>query len=174
MSNRLFNLSAIILLAGAGLAYAQCPVPAKHDLDLYSEEQLKADLYDELDDILVGQGGQMQPNGQYSIGALRAAILYALSDQGDTGLETEIDWCDLELEMEEAKPTTTVEEVLDDALAEVNANASQSEISSRNFTRVNFTNDSLLYVQSENQRSTPNAAIPTFITRLIAKIRSAL
>lgn len=171
MSHRKLNLSAVFLLAGASLAFVQLPVQAMHDLDLYKEVRLQKALYDELDDILVSKGGQMEPDALYSIEELRTAILDALSDDGDEGLENEIDRADLEMEMEEAK--TTVEDVLDEALAEADLIASQSEISSWTFAQVNSPNDSLLYAQSRNQRSTPNAVMPAFITRLIAKILSA-
>ena len=173
MSHRKLNLSAVLLLAGAGLAFVQLPVRAMHDLDLYEEARLQEDLVDELDDILVSKGGQMEPDALYSIEELRAAILKALKDEGDKGLETEIDWADLVEEMDEAEPKTTVEAVLDEALAEADLIATQSEISSWNFTRVNAPNDSLLYAQTRNQRATPNATITAFTSRLIAKIRSA-
>ena len=171
MSHRKLNLSAVFLLAGASLAFVQLPVQAMHDLDLYEEVRLQKALYDELDDILVSKGGQMEPDALYSIEELRAAILGALSDQGDEGLENEIDRADLDMEMEEAN--TTVENVLNDAVAEADLIASQLEISSWNFTRINARNDSLLYAQTRNQRATPNATITAFTTRLIAKIRSA-
>lgn len=169
MSQRLFILSTVILIAGAGLAYAQCPVPAKHDLDLYSEEQLKADLYDELDDILVSQGGQMEPDEEYSIDDLRAAILKALSDEGDTGLETEIDRCDLDTEMQEAG--TTVEKVLDEALAAADLKASQKKSTHWTFVRVKSVIDSRVYATTKrNRKSTPSAAISEVSKGFIAKI----
>ena len=87
MSHRILNLSAVFILAGAGLAFVQLPVQAMHDLDLYKEARLQKDLNDELDDILVSEGGQMEPDASYSIEELRTAILGALSDQGDEGLE---------------------------------------------------------------------------------------
>ena len=170
MSHRILNLSAVFILTGAGLAFVQLPVQAMHDLDLYKEARLQKNLNDELDDILVSEGGQMEPDASYSIEELRTAILDALSDQGDEGLENEIDRADLDMEMKEAK--TTVEAVLDEALAEADLIASESDISSWAFTQINSPNDSLLYAQSRNQRSTPNAVIPTFTTRLIAKILS--
>ena len=172
MSHRKLNLSAVFLLAGASLAFVQLPVQAMHDLDLYEEAQLQEDLVDELDDILVSEGGQMEPDALYSIEELRAAILGALSDQGDEGLEKEIDRADLDMEMEEAD--TTVEDVLDEALAEADLIASESDISSWAFTQINSPNDSLLYAQSRNQRSTPRAVIPTVTSKLITKILSAL
>ena len=171
MSHRKLNLSAVFLLAGASLAFVQLPVQAMHDLDLYEEAQLQEDLVDELDDILVSKGGQMEPDALYSVEELRAAIFGALSDQGDEGLENEIDRADLDMEMEEAN--TTVENVLNEALAEADLIASQLEISSWNFTRINARNDSLLYAQTRNQRATPNATITAFTSRLIAKIRSS-
>ena len=171
MSHQILNLSAIFLLAGTGLAFVQLPVQAMHDLDLYEEVRLQKALYDELDDILVSKGGQMEPDALYSIEKLRTAILGALSDQGDEGLENEIDRADLDMEMKEAK--TTVEAVLDEALAEADLIASQLEFSSWKFTRVNSPNDLPLYAQTRNQRATPNATITAFTSRLIAKIRSA-
>lgn len=172
MSHRILNLSAVFILAGAGLAFVQLPVQAMHDLDLYEEARLQQDLVDELDDILVSEGGQMEPDTLYSIEELRAAILDALSNEGDEGLENEIDRADLDMEMEEAD--TTVEDVLDEALAEADLIASQSGISSWTFVQVNSPNDSLLYAQSRNQRSTPRAVIPTVTSKLITKILSAL
>ena len=171
MLHRILNLRAISLLAGAALAFVQLPAQAIHDLDLYEKAQLQEDLVDELDDILVSEGGQMEPDTPYDIEELRAAILDALSDRGDEGLENEIDRADLDKEMEEAK--TNVEAVLDEALAEADLAASESEISSWNFTRVNALNDSLLYAQTRNQRSKPNVVIPTVATKLFTKIFSA-
>ena len=113
----------------------------------------------------------MEPDALYSIEKLRTAILGALSDQGDEGLENEIDRADLDMEMKEAD--TNVEDVLDEALAEADLIASQSEISSWIFAQVNSPNDLPLYAQTRNQRATPNATITAFTTRLIAKIRSA-
>lgn len=171
MSHRIRKLSAIFAVAIAGMAIVQFPVHAIHDLDLYSDDQLNRDLYDELDDILVSQGGQMEPDEEYSIEELRTEILDALADQGDEGLEDDIDRADLDLEMQEAN--TTVEEMLDDALAEADLVASQSEIALGDFVKVNFPSDSLFYAQSRNQRSKPNLVIPAFTTRLISRIRSS-
>jgi hypothetical protein len=171
MPHRIIKLRAVLLLAGVGLAFVQLPVQAMHDLDLYEDARLQEDLDDELDDILVSQGGQMEPDEEVSIDDLRAAILGALSDRGDEGLENEIDRADLDMEMKEAN--TTVEAVLDEALAEADLIASESDTSSWAFTQVNSQNDSLWYAQSRNQRSTPRAVIPTFTSKLINKILSA-
>lgn len=116
MRNRLLSLGCVVLLGGAGLALGRSPVRPDHDLDSYSDEQLEAGLFAELDDIEVGDGGQFEPDGEYALGELRGAIINALHDDGDDESESDIDFADLVDEMSEAG--TTVGAVVDEALAE--------------------------------------------------------
>jgi hypothetical protein len=104
-------LALVACLAGAGLAVAGGRARGPHDLDSYTDAQLKRDLDAELDDIYKKLG---DPNGEYNLDALKTDILEALDDNGE-GAEDEIDIADLNDEMTEAG--TTLEDVVDDALA---------------------------------------------------------
>ncbi|MEO8139009.1 MAG: hypothetical protein ABI742_05145 [Gemmatimonadota bacterium] len=115
MSHRLQRLALVVCLAGAGLAAAGARFRSPHgphDLDSYSDAQLKRDLDDELDDIYAELG---DADGEYNLDVLKEDILAALGDDGDSGYEDEIDYADLEDEMKE--DGTTLEDVVDDALA---------------------------------------------------------
>jgi len=120
MSNRLFKLSLVVLAAGLGLALVQSRVQAEHDLDSYPDSILERDLSDELDDIYTQVD---DPDGEYDLDVLKAHILDALGDNGDEGFETEIDLADLNEEMEEAG--TSLEDVVDEALARADELASR-------------------------------------------------
>jgi hypothetical protein len=119
-------LCAVVAVAGAALALVQSHVQPRvqtdRDLDGYSDEQLETDLADELDDIFAELGG---PDAQYALDDLKTAILDALGDEGDEGdeEEMEIDLADLNAEMAEAG--TTLDDVVDEALAEADRQASR-------------------------------------------------
>lgn len=110
--------------AGIGLGLApQAPVMApvegvrharvvsRTDLDTFSDEQLDRDLQDELDDVFM----EHAPNAVADVATIEAAIMEALSDEGDEGPESEISLADLEDEMHE--DGTDVESVVHDAVA---------------------------------------------------------
>jgi hypothetical protein len=71
------------------------------DLDAFTDARLDRDLEAELDDIYE----DLDPDETESLDDLRDAILSALSDDGDDGVETEISEEDLEAEMQEAGTT---------------------------------------------------------------------
>jgi hypothetical protein len=82
------------------------------DLDAYDEEQLYAELEDELDDIY--QDHQIDPYGEYDIDALRAWFLECLMSDSDNN--PEVTYANLQEEMAEAG--TTLEDAIDEGLAE--------------------------------------------------------
>lgn len=112
MWNRIVTAGLVGVLVVAGLAMAEARVSSVTDLDAFTDAQLRRDLVAELDDI------EFDADEQHSLPELREAILEALSDEddddGDDANEAEIDFSDLEAEMEEAE--TTVEAVVDMAL----------------------------------------------------------
>lgn len=112
MLYRLQRLALATCVAGAGLAAVVPRLRPTHDLDSYTDAQLKRDLDDELDDIYQKLG---DPDGEYDLTDLKEDILAALGDDGDEGNEDDIDLADLNDEMSEAG--TTLEDVVDDALA---------------------------------------------------------
>lgn len=112
MPRRLFQLGLVACFAGAGLAAAEARAHDPRNLDEYSTAQLQRDLEDELDDIYAELD---DPDAEYNLDVLREDILDALGNGGDEGYESEIDLADLEAEMEEAE--TSLEDVVDEALA---------------------------------------------------------
>ena len=183
MRNRLLKLGCVVLLGGAGLALGRFQVRADHDLDSYSDAQLEADLIAELDDIEVGDGGNLEPDGEYALGALRSAILNALHDDGDDASESEIDYPDLVDEMSEAG--TTMGAVVDEALAEADEMALQDGRRSRILAAGGLGGETRGYrihlasfstrPQSLNQRgfTTTSVAIQQTVVATVAAIRRA-
>ena len=172
MSNRLFKLSMVVLLAGAGLALVQSRVQPRvqtdRDLDAYSDEQLETDLADELDDIFAELG---DPDAQYALDDLKTAILDALGDEGDEGdeEEMEIDLADLNAEMEEAG--TTLDDVVDEALAEADRQASRG--ASPSWTVVHVTSSARPNAQDRRPGfTTARVAVNQVKGRTIAAIRA--
>lgn len=117
MSSRVWSVAAAAALAAAGIGLVQprvqaARVPARQaDLDRYSDAQLTRMLIAEIDDIYeVGPPGEQHP-----LATLQEEILDALSDEGDDADEDDIDREDIDDELEEAD--TSVDEVLEDALA---------------------------------------------------------
>jgi hypothetical protein len=131
----------------AVLALVQLPVHTQvRDLDLLDDATLQRDLEAELDDIYA----DFDPNGQFPLEELKAAMLEALSDDGDE-------------DMEEAD--TTIEDVLDMALAEADAIAS-SQPQTWSIVRVGVSSSSAAQRRG-NGRTTPRQAtqqaVRTFI-----------
>jgi hypothetical protein len=142
------------VVSGVGLVAALALVPRPlHtqpvDLDVLDDATLQRDLEAELDDIYT----DFDPDGQFQLAELRAAMLEALGDEGDEGddAEEEITFEQLETEMTEAD--TTLEEVLDAALAEADAVAS-SERPTWSIVRVSLG----LAQRRGNGRTTPRQA----------------
>ena len=117
MPNRLPVLTWTVLVFGAGLGLGQRPVhdQAPKNLDAFPPARLDRDLQAELDDIFVGH----DPNELVDLDELKAEIMAALSDEGDDddAREADINLEDLEAEMEE--DDTTLEDVVEEALNEV-------------------------------------------------------
>jgi len=119
MSRPRFVASAVGVIAA--LALVPPPVHTQvGDLDQLDDATLQRDLEAELDDIYA----EFEANGQFPIAELKEAMLEALGDEGDDGddAEEEITLDELEAEMTEAD--TTLEDVLDEALAAADAIAS--------------------------------------------------
>ncbi len=172
MSNRLFKLTLVVLLAGSGLALVQFRVQAAHDLDRYTDEQLQEYLFAELDDMSQFES----PDEQYDIDELRSAILTALSDEGDEDDEGEqqIDRADLVEEMNEAE--TTVEDVVDEALARADELASRTGSPSWTIVQVSSPNVGLSpNAQDRNQsgHTTARVAITEVESKIISNVRHA-
>jgi hypothetical protein len=175
MKHRLLNLGLVGLLAGAGLAPGAYQGRADHDLDSYSDAELIKDLTAELDDIEVGDGGQLEPDGEYALEELRSAILFALSDDGDDAAERDIDFTDLEDEADEAG--TTLEDVVDAALARADELALRAEPRVRRASvsdtpRFRYASTSLA-VQSRDQKgfTTTSVAIRQTVVLTVSTIR---
>ena len=164
--HRLFSMGLVALLTGAGLAPGRFWVRQDHDLDSYSDAQLTRDLDAELDDIEVGDGGQLQPDGEYPLAELKRDILDALSDDGDDADESEIDLTDLEAEATEAG--TTLEDVVDAALERADELAAARSPSVQ-FQYASFS----LMPQSRDQKgfTTTSMAIKQTVVLTIATIR---
>ena len=181
MSQRFFKLGLVVLLAGVGLALVQFPVQAEHDLDDYNDARLSKDLYDELDDIY--QNG-LQPNSRYSLEVCKEMMMDALSDDGDTGSENEIDETDLESEMEEAG--TNLEDAVEQGLIRADQISSRRGSSpSWGIVRVGSSIDSPMFSfhnlavspdaqgQGRNNMIQAKVGISEVIKRLIFNIRRA-
>lgn len=89
---------------------AHAPRVHLRDLDAMSDAELLKDLQDELDDVFEHH----QASETADIASVQEAIMEALSDDGDTGDETEISFADLEAEM--AEDDTDVKDVIHAAL----------------------------------------------------------
>jgi hypothetical protein len=169
MSNRLLKLSVVVLVAGLGLALVQSRVQAEHDLDSYPDSILERDLSDELDDIYAQLD---DPDGEYDLDSLKSDILNALGDDGDEGdeEEMEIDLADLNQEMDEAG--TTVDSVVDEALARADELASRRGSPSWTIVQATFSGLSL-NAQSRDRRTKPRVAIDQTVKTVRVYIRRA-
>lgn len=165
MANRLVKLGLVVLTAGVALALAQSRVQATDDLDSYSDEQLQRDLTDELDDIYA----QVDADGEYDLDVLRTAILDALGDDGDEGYEEEIDLADLNQEMEEAG--TTLEDVVDEALARADELALRKGSSSWTIVQAGFSGLGF-HAQGHDRRTKSKVATDQTAKGLRAAIRA--
>jgi hypothetical protein len=142
------------VVSGVGLITALTLVPRPlHtqpvDLDQLDDATLQHDLEAELDDIYA----DFEPDGEFQLAELKTAMLEALGDEGDEGedAEEEITFEQLETEMKEAD--TTLEDVLDEALAQADAVAS-SERQTWSIVRVSLG----LGQRRGNGRTTPRQA----------------
>ena len=107
---RLLALTVTVLLVAAGVESRMLSAQGQaKDLDRMSDAQLLRDLIAEIDDILEGH----DPNEVVDDDTV-GEILDALHDDGDDGVEAEIDFEDLVEEMGEAH--TSVEAVVEGAL----------------------------------------------------------
>lgn len=119
-----------VFVALAGLPLVQPQVEkANDDLDSYSNARLSKALYEELDDILVADGGEFEPDEEYPLKDLHAAILNAFSDEEDDADEGDIDLEDLNEELEE--DGTTLEDAVEVALEKSDQIASREGAGSR-------------------------------------------
>lgn len=170
MSNRLFKLSMVVVVAGLGLVLVQTRgqsrVRSPHDLDSYSDEQLQTDLTDELDDIYAQVD---DPDGEYDLDVLRADILTALGDNGDEGDEQEVDRADLNEQMEE--DNTTVEAVVDEALARADDLAARRGAHSWTIVPAGFSRLSR-HAQGHDRRTKPRVAVEQTVKALRDAIRA--
>jgi hypothetical protein len=115
------------LFAGCFLcaALAQAPAGARHpglDLDTWSDDDLDAVLQAELDDDDLIACGIGNPNAPKTKEQMYRVIICALKDGGDDESEQEMDYDDLQAEMQEAG--TTVEKVVWAAMDEADEMAS--------------------------------------------------
>lgn len=137
------------------------------DLDTFTDEQLAQDLGAELDDIY----GDLEPDGEYPLDELQAAIMGALSDEGDEDDEQEaqIDEAQLDREMQEAG--TTLVAVVKAALVEADELASWRGAPS---FRLDYTAFGAA-AQDRNRRngfSRPRVATQQVLGRLLSTIRA--
>jgi hypothetical protein len=166
MWNRAVKLGLVVLLAGSGLALGEFRPKPDHELDDYSDSQLGEYLNAELDDIEVGDGGQLEPDEDYSLPELQGAILEALHDDGDDGDEDNIDFADLEEEMDEAG--TTLPACIHNALVLADELSLREGSGSYTFQNAGFS----LIAQSRkpNGFATTSVAIARAIPAMIADI----
>jgi hypothetical protein len=123
MSSKLLSkCSFAVVMSGALLALAQVPAQAHNiDLDTVAPDVLDHYLTVELRAMYTRKG--LKPNGVYSLSVLKAAILYALSDEGDDeGEEAFIDTAELDDEMDEAD--TNLDAEIGGAMQEADRQAS--------------------------------------------------
>jgi hypothetical protein len=114
-------------LVSATLLLAQGPAQGRHpglDLDALSNEEINELLQDELDPDDLAACGLTNPRASKTVDEMYDIIMCALGNDGDTGDETELDFDDLEAEMEEAG--TTLEAVVESALERADVMASGS------------------------------------------------
>ena len=112
-------VSALCLLAA--LVLPRLVHSQAKDLDSLDDATLQHDLEAELDDIYEDH----DPDTEFELDDLKEWMLEALMDAGDEGDEEEIEFDDLKADMEEGG--TTIEAVLDEALAQADAIASRHQ-----------------------------------------------
>ncbi|MFN8574477.1 MAG: hypothetical protein U0132_20665 [Gemmatimonadaceae bacterium] len=118
LPTRIVAVGLATFLAATGLALTRGHPRGSHELDGYSDERLRHDFEAEFHEIA------FPPDAQESLSDLKTAILDALADADDDDSESDIDFQDVEDEMEEAG--TTVDAVVDEALAAADELAARS------------------------------------------------
>jgi hypothetical protein len=166
MSYRLRQLALVACFAGIGLIAAKSQVRSPHDLDSYTDAQLERDLLDELDDIYAELG---DPDGEYDLDVLKADIMDALGDAGDEGYEDEIDMADLVDQMSE--DSTTVEDVVDEALERADELSARTESPGWRIVPVGFSGLGLS-TQGHDRRSKAKVAVEQTAKALRDAIRA--
>ena len=167
MSRIRFVVSAVCLITA--LALVPRPVHSEgkgKDPDSLDDATLQHDLEAELDDVYIDH----DPDTEFDIDDLKEWMLEALRDDGDDGddAEEEIDFDDLESDMEEAG--TTIPAVLDEALAQADAIAS-NEQPRGSIVRVSVSVGSAVQRRG-NGRTTPRQATQQAV-RLIIRASNA-
>ena len=138
--------SALVLAAGLMLLPASARTQIS-DLDRLDDRTLQRDLEAELDDIYE----HFDRDTDYPLGELKDAILDALGDDDDDGLEDEITLAELNDEMRE--DGTTLDRVVEEALEEADALAFRQPSQNRRIVQVS-------YRISPAQRRTPGRTTP--------------
>ena len=156
MSRVRFVVSAVCLITALALTPRLVQSQGK-DPDSLDDATLQHDLEAELDDIYADH----DPDSQFELADLKEAMLEALGDEGDEGDEEEIDFDDLEADMEEAG--TTIEAVLDEALAQADAIASNQQ-PTWSIVRVRL---GLGSQRRGNGRTTPRQSVQQAVPRII-------
>lgn len=121
---RAFQRGAVAILGAACFSLA-APVHARNpprDLDALSDAQFFALLDNEMDDDDLEDCGFGDLNGRHTTQQAYDVIMCALSDEGDTDEENDLDFDDLQAEMREAG--TTVEAVVRAAIQDADRRAS--------------------------------------------------
>ena len=139
MHGRLLRLGLVVVLTGSGLVLG-AQSDTIDDLDRLTPAQLEQEIIDELDDLFAELG--LNPNGLYADDRLEEAILLALSDEGDDDNEDDVDYDELEEEMEEAG--TSVEDVVAGAVEEADRITYRHESPSSGIARVKSAGNTLL------------------------------
>lgn len=98
MYKRLSRMAAVLMLAGSGLVLG-AQSDSISDLDDLTPAQLEQELIDEIDDLFLEQ--DVNPNGVYPDDLLENIIFNVLHDDGDDENEDDLDFNELESEMEE-------------------------------------------------------------------------
>jgi len=114
-------------LVSTTLLLAQGAAQGRHpdlDLDALSNDEINELLQDELDPDDLAACGLTNPRASKTVDEMFDIIMCALGDDGDAGDEAELDFDDLEAEMEEAG--TTLEAVVERALERADVMASGS------------------------------------------------
>jgi hypothetical protein len=114
-------------LVSATLLLAQGPAQGRHpdlDLDALSNDEINELLQDELDPDDLAACGLTNPRASKTVDEMFDIIMCALGNDGDADDETELDFDDLEAEMQEAG--TTLEAVVERALERADVMASGS------------------------------------------------
>jgi hypothetical protein len=171
VAHRLFKLSSVVFLAGAGLALvqspvqAQKPVQARHDLDSLPPERLQRDLEAEFYPILF-HGDQEADDEEVTLDAMRRAIDDAFSLDARDDPESpasEVDKADLEAEMEE--DGTSLEAVIDEALTEADELSARKASPSWTIVQVSSSGDSPLVPLAPDGKTRRKVAYNSLVSK---------